>query len=274
MILISCRKDFSDTRHFSDGNIIRNYPFLPKLDQFIELDETNLAAQMRGKHVLILVHGFRNPLQNVGSAYQRVLTGLIAAELVGEDRYGLVLGFVWPGFSTPLGFFPAVPFANRSAGFFRSLLELASRNARTVDIQAHSLGARVALQTLGGQSEGFVDNLMLIAPAVDDEVLEPRQEFNLALNLCRRCLVYHTDKDNVLKFGFRIGDGPEFDRALGFKGPQHPKIIDQKCPDVFVIDCKKVVASHGGYRSAPAYYGHWGRVVREIPLERFEVLTG
>jgi hypothetical protein len=118
MILISCRKDFSDARQFSDRIIIRNYPFLPKLDQFIELDEMNLAAQMQGKHVLILVHGFRSAFQNVGIAYQRLLNGLINAQLVGEDAYGLVLGFAWPGFSTALGFFPAVPFANRSADSF------------------------------------------------------------------------------------------------------------------------------------------------------------
>jgi hypothetical protein len=113
----------------------------------------------------------------------------------------------------------------------------------------------------------------MLAAAVDDEVLEPGQEFNLAVNLCRRCLVYHSDRDKVLKFAFRIGDVPEFDRALGFKGPQHPDIIKEKCPDVFVIDCKKVVGSHGAYRSAPAYYEHWSRVVREIPIPQFEVLT-
>jgi hypothetical protein len=55
-------------------------------------------------------------------------------------RCARVLRFDW--FSTALGFLPAVPFANRSAGFFRSLLELASRNARTVDVQTQSLGVQ------------------------------------------------------------------------------------------------------------------------------------
>jgi hypothetical protein len=140
LILISCRKDFSDSRAFAGANAIRNYQFLPRLDSFIELDEGSLADQMQGNHVLILVHGFRNPLKNVASAYQRLLDGLIATGLMGHTGYGLVLGFTWPGFETPLGFFPAVPFANRSAGFFRSLLELASRNARTVDVQTHVSG--------------------------------------------------------------------------------------------------------------------------------------
>ena len=271
MILISCRKDFSNSRAFSPKNVIRNYPFLPKLDQFEELDEMNLAQQMRGKHVLILVHGFRNPLENVASAYQRLLKGLIDAKLMGNGGYDLVLGFTWPGFETPIGFFPAVPFANRSGGFLRSLIELASHNAKTVDIQTHSLGARVALQALAAGTEGFVDNLMLTAAAVDDESLEPGKEFNSALLHCRRCLVYHSDKDNTLKIGFTISS---LDLALGLKGPEHPAVIKAKCPDVIVVNCKNVVATHGGYRSAGAYYEHWSRVLNETPLEQFETLKG
>ena len=277
MILISCRKDFTNSRGFSPKNEIRNYPFMSKLDTFDTIDEMNLADQMRGKHILILIHGFRNPLTNVASSYQRVLKGLIDSGLMndpaigGGPGYDLVLGFTWPGFETPIGFFPAVPFANRSAGYFRSLLELASRNAKTVDVQTHSLGARVALQALAGGTEGFVDNLLLTAPAVDDESLEPRQEFNGALLGCRRCLVYHSDKDNTLKIGYRLGD---LDRALGLKGPQHPDIIKAQCPSVIVVNCKKVVSSHGGYRTAGAYYEHWSRVLNDTPLAQFETLEG
>ena len=283
MILISCRKDFANSRAFSPKNAIRNYPFLPRLDDFEELDEMNLAQQMRGKHVLLLVHGFRNPLENVASSYQRLLKGLIDAKLMGNGGYDLVLGFTWPGFETPIGFYPAVPFANRSAGYFRSLIELASQNAKTVDVQTHSLGARVALQALAAGTDGFVDSLMLTAPAVDDESIEPGKpgkpgkpdepgkEFNAALKHCRRCLVYHSEKDNTLKIGYRLGD---LDRALGLKGPQHPDLIKAKCPDVIVVNCKNVVATHGGYRSAGAYYEHWSRVLNETPLEQFETLKG
>lgn len=273
MILISCRKDFDDTRRFSAQNAIRHDPFLPRLGEFSELDEDNLAEQMIGRHVLLLIHGFRNPLPNVAKAYQGLLKRLIEAGLISDQAYGLVLGFAWPGFATPMGFFPALPAANRSASFFRNLLELASRNARTVDVQTHSLGARVALQALAGQTEGFVDNLLLTAPAVDDEALEAGYEFNGALVRCRRCIVYHSSRDTTLKFAFRVGDAPEFNRALGWKGPQHPDVIRNKCPDVFVVDCRNVVRTHGGYRAADACYEHWDRVIREVPLAQFETLT-
>src|SRR5687768_16239107 len=100
MILISSRENFSDSHGFSGQNAIRNYPFLPRLDVLEELDEMNLAEQMQGKHVLILIHGFRNTLRNVGGAYQNLLKGLIDFQLMGDTGYGLVLGFTWPGFAT------------------------------------------------------------------------------------------------------------------------------------------------------------------------------
>jgi hypothetical protein len=43
LILISCRKDLSDSRAFAGANAIRNSQFLPRLDSFIELDEGSLA---------------------------------------------------------------------------------------------------------------------------------------------------------------------------------------------------------------------------------------
>ncbi len=273
MILISCRKDFADSQAFSRANAIRNYPFLPSLDKFDELDEDNLARQMLGKHVLILIHGYRNTLKSVADSYQRVLQGLIDARLMSDKGYQLVLGFTWPGFATVLGFFPAVPFANRSAGRFRHLLELASRHALTVDVQTHSLGARVALQTLAAGTDGYIDNLMITAAAIDDESLEPKRELHRGLEHCRRCFVYHTEKDRVLKIGYRLGDAPDFDRALGLKGPQRPTLIETQVPEVHVVDCKNVVRSHGGYRSSETYYEHWGRVLSDIPLPRFETLA-
>jgi esterase/lipase superfamily enzyme len=273
MIMISCRRNFTDSRAFGDANQIRKYPNLSNLDVFETMDITQLQEEARAKHVLVLVHGFRNPLSNVAASYKRLEQGLSDAGLLGTSTgYSLVLGFTWPGFETVLGFFPAIPFANRSAGYLRSLLEPLCSTAHTVDVQTHSLGARVALQTLSSGPECFIDNLMLTAPAVDDESIEPKKEFHAAVDQCRRCLVYHSDRDNVLKVSYRIGDAPEFDKALGEDGPQHPKIVQAEMPSTVVVNCTKVVASHGGYRDAPSVYEHWSRVLNETPLAQFETL--
>jgi esterase/lipase superfamily enzyme len=273
MIMISCRRNFADSRGFSEAIQIRKYPNLSNLDVFETMDMAQLQEEARSKHVLVLVHGFRNPLINVAASYKRLEEGLNENGLLGAATgYGLVLGFTWPGFETILGFLPAIPFANRSGGFLRTLLEPLCRTAHTVDIQTHSLGARVALQTLSSGPECFIDNLMLTAPAVDDESIEPQKEFSAAVDQCRRCLVYHSTNDNVLRISYRFGDPPEFDKALGEDGPQHPSIVKEQMPSTFIVDCQHVVKSHGGYRNAPSVYEHWSRVLNDTPLAQFETL--
>jgi esterase/lipase superfamily enzyme len=268
MILASCRKHFDSNQKFDDLQY-RLFPNLSDTATFIELTEGELAAAVADKHVLVLVHGFRNPLKNVAAAYKKLENELTTRGLIGLGNYDLAVGFIWPGFQTALGFFPAVPWANRSAAYFRTFMKLLNSSAHTVDVETHSLGARVALQALAFDQEVFVDNLMMTAAAVDNEILEPKEEFNQSLASCRRCLVYHSSKDPVLKVLYRIGS---LDKALGAKGPEHPKVIEKECPEVFIVDCSAVVGSHGGYRAAPEVYDHWERVLADDPVPRFDVL--
>jgi len=269
MILASCRKNF-DSNHFFDDLQVRLYPDLGDTTRFMPMSQGELAESVRDRHVLVLVHGYRNPIEAVAEAYQYVEQELTNRGLIGPGHYDLALGFLWPGFETRVGFFLAIPSANRSAAALRTLLKILNSSAHTVDVQTHSLGARVALQSMAFEREVFVDNLMLTAPAVDNECLEPKKEFNHALDSCRRCLVYHSSKDSVLKIGYRIG---ALDRALGLNGPENPNVILTKCPDVFVVDCSAVVAAHSGYRKSGELYEQWGRVLAERPLKRFEKLA-
>lgn len=269
MILASCRKHFDSNQLFGDIQL-RRYANLSDTDTFAEISEGELADEVRDRHVVVFVHGYRNPIKDVASAYSKLQTEMERRGLIGPGNYDTAVGFLWPGFATTLGFFAAVPWANRSASFFRQFVKILNGSAHTVDVQTHSLGARVALQSMAFEHEIWVDNLLLAAPAVDNESLEPTKEFNSALLSCRRCFVYHSKKDPVLKIGYRIG---ALDKALGFKGPEHPTVIEAECPEVFVVDCSGVVTSHGGYRKAAEVYGHWGRVLADVPLPRFEKLT-
>jgi esterase/lipase superfamily enzyme len=268
MILASCRKHFDSNQLFGDLQF-RRYPNLSDTNQFSEVTDGELADEVKDKHIIVLVHGYRNPIKNVAASYKKLETELQARSLIGPGNYDLAVGFVWPGFQTQLGFFAAVPWANRSAAYFREFMKLLNSNAHTVDVQTHSLGARVALQAMAFEPEIFVDNLMLTAPAVDNEILEPKKEFHESLASCRRCLVYHSSKDNVLKIGYTIAN---LDKALGYKGPEHPKVVEAECPEAFIIDCSAVVDSHGGYRASGPVYDHWARVLNEEPLPRFETL--
>jgi esterase/lipase superfamily enzyme len=268
MILASCRKHFDSNQFFGDLQL-RRYPNLSNTANFVEITEGELFDEVRDRHVVVFVHGYRNPIRSVAAAYGKLENELTRRGLIGGGNYDLALGFLWPGFQTQIGFFAAVPWANRSASFFREFLKSLNGSAHTVDVQTHSLGARVSLQAMSFEHEVFVDNLMLTAAAVDNESLEPEKEFNTALISCRRCLIYHSAKDRVLKVAYRIG---AVDRALGFKGPEHPRVVETKCPEIFVVDCSAVVDSHGGYRKSADVYEHWGRVLAESPLPRFEKL--
>jgi esterase/lipase superfamily enzyme len=268
MILASCRRHFDSNQLFEDLQF-RRYANLADTTKFVEVSAGELADEFADKHVVAFVHGFRNPIKNVADAYKKLETELINRGLIGPGNYDAAIGFLWPGFQTELGFFPAVPWANRSASYFREFVKLLNGSAHTVDVQTHSLGARVALQAMAFEHEVWVDNLMLTAAAVDNESLEPKKEFNASLASCRRCLVYHSSSDKVLKIAYRIG---ALDKALGYNGPENPTIIRDKCPEVFVVDCSEMVKSHGGYRAAGEVYDHWARVLSEGTLPRFENL--
>lgn len=270
MIYVSCRRDFTSDHRFSEQNVVREYHGTIA-GSFEELTSDELAARAEGQHVVILVHGYRNPIKTVDTAYRQVAKMLVERGLLtGPDRglqeqYGLAIGFAWPGFRTRvLGFVAARPSASRAGGYLRDLLDVLRRTARTIDVQTHSLGARVALQALSTQDTLWVDNLMMTAPAVDNECLEPNQEFHEALDSCARLFVYHSRNDDVLKAYSVIAA----DRALGAKGPQHKQVILDECPNVYVVD-RAVVKRHSDYRREERYFDHWEHVLNHEPLERY-----
>jgi esterase/lipase superfamily enzyme len=245
MILVSCRKNFDSDRVFADANQVEG------------MSEAQLSAQVAGKHVVVLVHGYRSPLSGVRASYAKLEAGLTNEGLISASNYGEVIGFAWPSFRTRISFPAAVGYANNASEYLYDLMKLLSQ-AKSIDVQTHSLGARVALQALTAQSDVRLDNLLLTAPAVDDESLEPKREFNEALSKLRRCYVLHSKKDAVLAL-YPI---MRLDLALGAKGPQHPAIIQADCPNVYTVNCVKVVNSdHSGYRETPVYYQFWKKVL-------------
>ena len=270
MVYVSCRRDFSSDHRFSERNVIREYHGTIA-GPFDQLTDDDLAARADGKHVVVLVHGYRNPIKNVDTAYRQVMKtltdrGMLTGPEAGlQEQYGLAIGFAWPGFRTRvIGFVAARPSANRAGGYLRDLLRVLQHAARTVDVQTHSLGARVALQALSTQDTLWLDNLLMTAPAVDNECLEPHEEFNEALGSCARAFVYHSRHDNVLKaYGAVAGD-----RALGAKGPENKPVILEQCPNVYVVNCE-VVKEHSDYRKETRYFDHWERVLNQETLERY-----
>jgi esterase/lipase superfamily enzyme len=277
MLLVSCRRDFTSDRLFADDILLRDYANPADITRFTDLGVDALLRRAEGRHVLVLVHGYRNPFKNLAAAYADLARNLSNRNMLDESvdatgsHYGLMVGFAWPGFTTrTLGFFAARPWANKAADYLQRLIGTVRRAARSVDIQTHSLGAQVALQAITTDNTLWVDNLMLTAPAVDNESLQPGEDFHESLDNCNRVFVYHSKNDPVLKT-YVVAS---FDRALGARGPQDKAVTLDRCRNVYVIDCQEPVREHSDYRKTPEYYTHWDRVLNNDPLERYEAILG
>lgn len=274
MIIASCRRSFTSNGFHSAENRYRNYTNPTTAEAFTDMTLAQVLEAATNKHICVLVHGFNNPMGNVMKAYWELAKGMRDSGVAGSKGYGLVIGFAWPGLQTAIGFFPALITAKKSAPFLTDFINALRGVAHSVDLQTHSLGARVALTALANPKKVFVDNLLLTAAAVDNHMLEPDKGFHRALDSCNRCFVYHSGKDPVLKLGYLIGDVSDgIHKALGLNGPRNRKITLDECPNTYVVDCTQRVDSHGGYRKAGQYYEHWTNVLSGTAMSRYDELS-
>jgi pimeloyl-ACP methyl ester carboxylesterase len=96
---------------------------------------------------------------------------------------------------------------------------------------AHSLGSRVAMETVARLLAGEypVNQICLMAPAIDDFSLASPATYMPAARYSRRVAVLSSKRDKVLKYAYPLGDllqsfiffwRDEFGLALGFHGPK------------------------------------------------------
>lgn len=277
MYVVSCRKGFDSDRLLGAENRYRNFTNPTDPTAFADLTLTELLGRAKDKHVCVIVHGFNNRMDSVMKAYWAIVdklssTGVMVAP--GPGGYGLAIGFTWPGFTTAPGFFAARITSKRAGPFLLDLMNHLRGVAHSVDVQTHSLGARVALTALKNPKKVFVDNLLMAAAAVDHHLLEPGQDFFEAMESCNRCLVYHSKKDSAL-FSFKLADiGDGIHGALGRGGPRSKPVTIATTKNVYVVDCTaKIGSDHGGYRKTNAYFDHWKQVLSGGPLNRYDELS-
>jgi esterase/lipase superfamily enzyme len=275
MYVVSCRRGFDSDQFTGAENRFRNYTNPTNAATFTDLTMTDVVAKAKNKHVCVLVHGFHNQMGNVMNAYWEIVERMNTTGVVGPEGYGLVIGFTWPGMATSLGYFTAMLSAKRAAPYLLDLVNALRGEAHTVDVQTHSLGARVALTALKNPKKVFVDNLILSAPAVDNHLLEPEQDFFPAMDSCNRCMVYHSRQDSVLGGAYPLADIADgVHKALGRGGPRSKATTMAKTPNVYVVDCtSRVKKDHSGYRKADEYFKHWKRVLSGDAQSRYDELS-
>lgn len=182
------------------------------------------ARSRESEHVVVLVHGF-----NVSRARGKRALLSLAARL-GRRVDACFLAVLWPGDDrlSPLTYALEERDADRTAE--RLARTLASRlpSATRISIVAHSLGCRVALETmralhLRGRA---MEEVVLMAGAVDRDALARRDRYRAATSAARRVHWLASTSDRVLQLAFPMGDaiaallfGGYTRSALGRRGP-------------------------------------------------------
>lgn len=262
MYMVSCRREFWSANDFAATDEIRNLD-LNGNGQAAAVPPATFLAEMAGKRVTVLVHGYNNEQNDVMESYGTIDQQMRLLGFLGRPNspYDALIGFAWPGGASGVSF----PFARGRAGEaaprLRQLLASLQGAGVIVDINSHSLGAHVTFEALRDASTSVVRNAWNFASAVDNESVEQGERYFAASQRCQKFYVFHSKNDPVLRVWYRVGDFFDFDTALGYSGPEDPRAIMDASQNVTVINCKDVVSSHGGYRSAGQV---WSFMQREL----------
>ena len=272
MLMISSRKNFWQATSFSNKEAFRNIDLAFPNDPGIEVSEADFYTAVTGKRLYLLIHGYNNDEGAIRSSYAVIEQMMITHGLLGPGApYDTVIGYAWPGGDLRISYAFAKKRAEKVAPRVQKLLlSIASTSPDTsLDINTHSLGARVALQSLKGVPGKPIRNLFLLAPAVDDESIENGQKFYSSTQACNRVYVLHSKFDPVLKTWFPLAD---FDQALGLNGPEDAASIISHSPNVKVVNCKNVIKSHSDYKNEPKVYQYMLNEFTGTPAEQFYTL--
>ena len=176
--------------------------------------------------ITILTHGF-----NVNRPEGRDKLRNLAHDLPAASN-SAILNVLWPG-DHWVGAI-SYPFEGKDADDTAAMLVRFLQDAQlfvTVSISfvTHSLGARVALETMKALA-GTHDfrQVCLMAAAVDDDCLSDPNLYRYAVEAASRVAVLHSREDEVLRFAYPVGDllqafffwRESAGLALGYHGPR------------------------------------------------------
>lgn len=242
-LIVSCRRDRDNTTAFSDA------PFEAYNMLGAPVPMNEVWERLDHKHVCVNVHGYKSPWTAVTRASNELLMGHASA----GSKYDACVMFAWPGsWAVATGYVMATWRAGEAGERLRLFLEQLMFHARGVDVQAHSLGARVSLVALNTCEALGVGTLALTAGAVDRNALW--EEFPDVLRQVRKVKVFYSANDAVLKRAYRQVPWNWFTPALGYAGPfpvggNHP--LAHKLE---VYDYTNVALGHSDYRDIPQFY--------------------
>lgn len=208
-----------------------------------DLTPTQAAARLAGKRVCLFGHGYN--VSEPDDAYAR-----LALHVGG--LYDELVFLKWPASKWTAAFWLALLRAPKAG---RLLAEsLAGINVAALDIEAHSLGCRVALEALLNGLR--CRNLILAGAAVANEALGLWERFGWCVANAQRVLVAYSEHDEVLAQAGRLG---LFNNPLGLTGPEKSC---RMLPHVLALDCSMTVMKHSAYKSDRTFLDWWRSMIR------------
>jgi Alpha/beta hydrolase of unknown function (DUF900) len=183
-----------------------------------------LIAAVRGREAYFGVHGFEVN-QADGIAHLTYWFGNLQIE------NAVPIGILWPGDCViPIGIDYIVEGSEaiQSGDLIADFLNANFTGAASLSFAAHSLGARVVLQTIDGLSRR-VRRALFMAGAIDNNCLTG--EYNLAAEKIDQISILASAQDDVLALAFPLGNllqgiidcgHPYYHAALGREGPAQP----------------------------------------------------
>lgn len=210
------------------------------------------SEKIKGKNILLLVHGYNNDPEEALSTYRLINIHLSSVKKGrGSKFYDLIIGYLWPGDDSFLKYYDAKHHVSKLAKTMRSHLEFLSDSAVTVDVLAHSMGNRLMLEALNSpfhMPKKIVHNFYSFAAAVDDKSVEVNEKYYLSTQNCEKLFVFYSKRDDVLKWCYSLA---EWDPALGYEGAENPKKLPK---NVELINYTDLIGQHSQYFSVlPAY---------------------
>lgn len=205
--------------------------------------------------ITILLHGF-----NVN--YKEGRYSLLEfAKALPSTSSRAVVATLWPGdhWSGPLNYSFEGRDADDSARELARFLSDVIRPAASIAFIGHSLGCRVAMETISHLVSGGRDSsqVCLMAAAIDDDSLAAPGDYLAATNGVTRVAALSSKEDTVLRFAYPVGDlfqafvsaDDTVGLALGYHGSRpHKKSgtpVPQSVLDTRIPKSRKV--GHGDY---------------------------
>lgn len=208
---------FLDVRLWPVGGPLRTDVNINEGDRnnYTGLNKVDLLNDIRGRNVLLGVHGF-NVSRPDGVA---ALSNWESLLQIGPSA--VFVGVLWPGDSIwlhGLDYPEETGVANEAGQLIGPFLDQNFGGAASISLVSHSLGARVVLSTIANMKRS-VKRLILMAGAIDDDCLT--SEFQSIVPNVGEISVLASKEDEVLALAFPLGN-----LAGGILTTGHPWLRD------------------------------------------------